>query len=191
MNVQSKTQPPSGSAREKSEKPITSVTKFNGMLVEHLLFIEVFARTARFSKAAKDVGFQIFPIDKTSARATQIFAAQYDLAEPDEIHVLVDLLCTESHRTAAVQFAPACGTASKAREKKFKQCAKRGFKIPRLLTSASKPGLDRLSGLDKVRTETANLVCNRLTGQATHQAKNIVLNRKSRKVSVLGVPRNR
>ena len=50
-------------------------------------------------------------------------------------------------------------TASKAREKKLTKLAAQGLKIPVPLRSQQKPmGLDKLSGLDKVRTETANHV---------------------------------
>ena len=59
--------------------------RFDGLLVSDLLFVEVFAGSARLSKTAKDFGFQVLPIDKTTSRATQIFIAQYDLADPDAL----------------------------------------------------------------------------------------------------------
>eukprot|EP00435_Cladocopium_sp_Y103_P063984 s44_g25.t1 len=99
------------------------------------------------------------PVDKTSARASQVFIARYDITNPDEFAALLDLLRTEHHRIVAVHLAPACGTASKAREKKLKSFAKRGFKIPKPLRSKTKPmGLDGLEGVDKLRTELANQV---------------------------------
>ena len=143
----------------KPKMQATGVTKFENMLVDDLLFIEVFAGSARLSKAAKEVGFQVLPIDKSTARSSQIFIAQYDLATPDAIQALLDLIRTEAYRIVAIHFAPACGTASKAREKRLVQYAKKGFKIPGPLRSADRPmGLDKLDGLDKVRTELANLV---------------------------------
>ena len=126
--AQLNTQPKIGYSCARSKSSTTGVTKFHGMLVEDLLFIEVFAGMAKLSKAAKDVGFQILPIDKTSASASQIFVAQYDLTEPDAVQALVEVLRTEAHRIAAVHFAPACGTASKAREKKLRQFVKKGYK---------------------------------------------------------------
>ena len=133
--------------------------RFAGMTVSDLLFVEVFAGSARLSKTAKDFGFQVLPIDKTAGRATQIFIAQYDLADPDALQALLELLHNEKHRVVAIHLAPACGTASKAREKKLTKLAAQGFKIPVPLRSQQKPmGLDKLSGLDKVRTETANQV---------------------------------
>ena len=133
--------------------------RFTGMNVSDLLFLEIFAGTARLSKVARDVGIQILPIDKTNARASQFFVAQYDLANADDVEALVELIKTERHRILAIHLAPACGTASRAREKKLSSLAKRGFKIPVPLRSKEKPmGLDGLQGLDKVRTESANLV---------------------------------
>ena len=132
--------------------------RFTGMNVSDLLFLEIFAGTARLSKVARDVGMQILPVDKTNARASQIFVAQYDLADPNDVEALVELIRTERHRILAIHLAPACGTASRAREKKLSSLAKRGFKIPVPLRSRDKPmGLDGLQGLDKVRTEAANL----------------------------------
>ena len=142
-----------------SSKASCSFTKFAGKYIGDLLFIEIFAGTARLSKVARDVGFQALPIDKTAARASQIFIAQYDLTDPQALQAITEILHTEKDRILAVHIAPACGTASKAREKKLTSLAKRGFKIPGPLRSQSKPmGLDGLSGLDKVRTETANMV---------------------------------
>ena len=58
-----------------------------------------------------------------------------------------------------MHLAPACGTASRAREKKLTSLANQGFRIPGPLRSQKQPmGINGLSGLDKVRTETANIV---------------------------------
>eukprot|EP00435_Cladocopium_sp_Y103_P028367 s3494_g7.t1 len=133
--------------------------KFRGLSVGDLLFVEIYAGTARLSKVAKDSGFQVLPVDKTSSRATQMFIAHYDVTDPHEFAALLELLRTEHHRIAGVHLAPACGTASRAREKQLKSFVKRGFKVPGPLRSKDKPmGLDGLSGLDKVRTELANQV---------------------------------
>ena len=56
----------------------------------------------------------------------------------------------ERHRIVAVHPAPACGTASKAKEKKLVSWAKKGFEIPQPPRSAQKPvEVDGLEGLDK------------------------------------------
>ena len=98
-------------------------TKFLGLTLEDLLFIEIFAGTARLSKAAKAVGFQTLPIDKTTERASQIYIAQYDLSDDEAVNALMDVIRAEKHRIVAVHIAPACGTASRAREKKLTKFA--------------------------------------------------------------------
>ena len=74
-------------------------------------------------------------MDKTAARASQIFIAQYDLTEPEALQAIIDILHTEKDRILAVHLAPACGTASRAREKKLTSLANQGFKIPGPLRS--------------------------------------------------------
>ena len=130
---------------------------FSGMTVSDLLFVEVFAGTARLCKATKELGMEVLPVDKTSARASQIYIAQYDVTDPEQLENFMEVLHVERHRIVAVHLAPACGTASKAREKKLVSWAKKGFKIPKPLRLAEKPmGVDGLEGLDKIRTEAAN-----------------------------------
>eukprot|EP00435_Cladocopium_sp_Y103_P000001 s4526_g1.t1 len=104
--------------------------KFVDFKISDLLMIEIFAGTARLSKVARESGFQVLPVDKTTARASQIFVAQYDITRPDEMTSLVELIRKEKDRIAAIHLAPACGTASRAREKKLTKLAKQGFKIP-------------------------------------------------------------
>ena len=73
------------------------------------------------------MGMEALPVDKTAARSTQIHIAQYDVTEPDQLAALMEVLENEKHRIAAVHLAPACGTASKAREKKLRTWAKKGL----------------------------------------------------------------
>ena len=114
--------------------------------------MDFFAGTARLSKMAKDTGFPALPI----VTGTQIFIAQYDLTDPEALQAIIDILHTEKDRILSVHLAPACGTASRAREKKLTSLAKQGNKIPGPLRPQKQPmGIDGLSGLDMVRTETA------------------------------------
>ena len=137
----------------------STLDSFTGLQISDLLFVEVFAGTARLSKHAREAGFRVLPVDKTTARSSQIYIAQYDLTDPDQFEALMQVLESEKHRTAAVHLAPACGTASRAREKKLTKWARKGFKVPVPLRSAQKPmGVDNLTGLDKLRTELANQV---------------------------------
>jgi hypothetical protein len=133
--------------------------KFTGRTLHDLLFVEIFAGTARLSKIVREHGIGILPVDKTAARASQVFIANYDLTDPEEVAALMTLLETEKERILAIHLAPACGTASKAREKKLLSFRNKGFKVPVPLRSKAKPmGLDQLAGLDKIRTEAANIV---------------------------------
>ena len=137
----------------------SDLDSFTGLPISDLLFVEIFAGTARLSKHAREAGFRVLPVDKTAARSSQIYIAQYDLTDPDQFEALLQVLKSEKHRIAAVHLAPACGTASKAREKKLTKWARKGFKVPVPLRSAQKPmGVDNLTGLDKLRTELANQV---------------------------------
>ena len=92
-------------------------TKFHGKMLKDLLFVEIFAGTARLSKIARDQGIGILPVDKTSTRASQVFIANYDVTNPEEFQAFMSLLETEKDRLLAVHLAPACGTASKAKKK--------------------------------------------------------------------------
>jgi hypothetical protein len=133
--------------------------RFTGMSVSDLLFVEIFAGTARLSKHAREAGMRVLPVDKTTARSSQIYIAQYDITDQHQFESLMQVLASEADRIAAVHLAPACGTASKAREKKLLSCVRKGFKVPVPLRSTQKPmGVDNLSGLDKIRTELANQV---------------------------------
>ena len=133
--------------------------RFTDLEISDLLFVEIFAGTARLSKHAREAGFRVLPVDKTAARSSQIYVAQYDLTDPDQFEALLQVLQSEKSRIAAVHLAPACGTASKAREKKLTKWVRKGFKVPVPLRSAQKPmGVDKLTGLDKLRTELANQV---------------------------------
>ena len=132
---------------------------FTGMSVSDLLFVEIFAGTARLSKHAREAGMRVLPVDKTNARSSQIYIAQYDITDQHQFESLMQVLASEMDHIAAVHLAPACGTASKAREKKLLKWVRKGFKVPVPLRSAKKPmGVDNLSGLDKIRTELANQV---------------------------------
>ena len=133
--------------------------RFTDLEISDLLFVEIFAGTARLSKHAREAGFRVLPVDKTAARSSQIYVAQYDLTDPDQFEALLQVLQSEKSRIAALHLAPACGTASKAREKKLTKWVRKGFKVPVPLRSAQKPmGVDKLTGLDKLRTELANQV---------------------------------
>ena len=58
-----------------------------------------------------------------------------------------------------VWMAPPCGTASKARERPLKHLEKLGMSIPKPLRSKEQPDQsDGLGGINKIKTETANML---------------------------------
>jgi len=131
--------------------------KFHGKNISDLLFLEIFAGTARLSAAMHEVGFETLAVDKTAARAGKQHIALYDVTDPLQLKSLKDFAQEESSRIVYAHLAPACGTASRAREKRLPRLQKQGFRVPQPLRSDAKPrGLDKLSGLDKIKTELAN-----------------------------------
>ena len=90
----------------------------------------------------------------------------------------------ERHRIVAVHPAPACGTASKAKEKKLVSWAKKGFEIPQPPRSAQKPvEVDGLEGLDKTGQRQTHAATARIVRFCVqHDA---VFGGKPRKLTVL------
>ena len=132
---------------------------FSGMQVNELLFIEIFAGSGKLTKAARVWQFETMAIDKTVQRSTGTRISVLDLSEPDEAEALKQLIRQEHRRIVAIHLAPACGTASKAREKKLKNFSAMGIAVPVPLRSHAQPlGKDGLGGLDKLRTELANQI---------------------------------
>ena len=86
---------------------------FTGFAVSDLIFVEIYAGTARLSKHAKEAGLRVLSVDKTTSRSSQIYIAQYDVTDPDQFESLMQVLRAEQHHIAAIHLAPACGTASK------------------------------------------------------------------------------
>ena len=117
------------------------------------LFVELFAGTARLSRAAMEAGFEIMPVDHSSARAEHVSIVPTDMAVPEEVDALIDVLSRRLGDIAFVWAAPPCGTASKARERPIPDCSN----APQPLRSQDCPdGLHGLGGIDKAKTELAN-----------------------------------
>ena len=133
--------------------------KFAGKSLSKILMVELYAGSARLSKACQQMGVRSIAVDKTSQRSqgTRIFVC--DFTDPAELATLESFLAAEKEDLAWVHLAPACGTASRARQKPNKNLERAGFKVPKPCKSDEFPlGLPSLEGLDKIRTEAANLV---------------------------------
>lgn len=134
------------------------VKRLDGFRLDEVMFLEIFAGTARLSRAVRDVGMSAMAIDKDSQRAQSVHIATYDLNEPDQVAALSDFIVKHSHIILWAHFAPSCGTASIARGRPLPKLAKMGIKVPKPLRSDSQPmGMDGLSGLDKIKAECANI----------------------------------
>ena len=78
------------------------------------LVIEVFAGSARLSKACRDAGFRTLAIDHKRGE-TSFPVLCLDLTVPKDQLRLRDILLHEAGNIALLHFAPPCGTASAAR----------------------------------------------------------------------------
>ena len=93
-------------------------SKFAGRSIHALLVVEIFAGSARLTKACKGLGLRAVAVDKTSGRSEGPHIFHCDVTDPEDHQALVSFLEAEKDSLAWAHFAPACGTASKAREKK-------------------------------------------------------------------------
>ena len=134
-------------------------SKFAGRSINDLLVVEIFAGSARLTKACKGLGLRAVAVDKTLDRSENVHIFQCDLTQPSEFESLISFLEAEKANLGWVHLAPACGTASKARERQQPGLERKGFNLPKPLRSEQYPlGIPGLTGVDKVRTEAANLV---------------------------------
>ena len=71
----------------------------------------------------------------------------------------MEIISAEKNNIAWLHFAPACGTASRAREKRLPKLEGVGVAVPQPLRSGQFPrGLPGLKGLDAIRVDAANAV---------------------------------
>ena len=132
--------------------------KYYGVAVSQLIFVEIFAGSARLSRAFSRAGFQTVAVDH-KATSTVHHITMHDLTNPLQQCALIDFLRANKESVAFVHMAPPCGTASKARERPLPALAALGVQVPQPLRSLSHPdGVDGLVGSDKVRTELANML---------------------------------
>jgi hypothetical protein len=109
--------------------------RLEGKSLSDVLMVEIFAGSARLARACRHVGCRSVAVDKTTDRShgTKIFVC--DVTKPEELDMLKQFLEAEKDNLGWVHFAPACGTASKAREKPNKALEKAGFRVPKPLVS--------------------------------------------------------
>lgn len=111
------------------------------------------------SRAFRDLGFKTLAVDKTTNRSEQMHIATFDLCDDDQVQALEELITRDADSIVYIHHAPACGTASRAREKPQPHLEQQGFRVAKPLRSDLQPeGISGLGGLDKFKTETANIV---------------------------------
>ena len=118
-------------------------------------FVEVFSGSCRLSKACRDVGFRVTAVDKDKSRAENFTIYNCDLVEIEQRSMLEEYLKAIHGSLLHVHFAPACGTASRARNKPIPGVPQ--DQQPRPLRSDAMPdGLQHLTESERRRVDLAN-----------------------------------
>ena len=100
------------------------------------LAIEVFAGSARLSFACKQLGFRTLAVDKDRRRHAKHHTVHFDLSLLQDVRSLCDYIDAEEPCVVHVHLAPACPTASRARERPLKAL---GAAAPQPLRSEAFP----------------------------------------------------
>ena len=147
------------SVSQQSGKTDSHDSRLSGKSLNDVLMVEIFAGSARLARACRHTGCRSVAVDKTTDRSQGTKNFVCDVTKPEELDMLMQFLSAERNNLGWVHFAPACGTASKARERPNRNLEKQGFRVPKPLRSAEFPlGFPHLKGFDLVRTETANRI---------------------------------
>jgi hypothetical protein len=85
------------------------------MCLDSMMVVEIFAGTARLNRAARDMGLNGLAVDKDSNRRQNVHIVNYDLNDPAQFSALCELVQKQHAQILWVHLAPACGTASRAR----------------------------------------------------------------------------
>ena len=121
------------------------------------LFCEVFAGCGRLSRAAKQSGFAILPVDgPRNEHKVECPVLTLDLVRTEEQQCLLDTL--RQLKPQAIHVALPCGTGSRARERPVPaHLVAKGAPQPRPLRNASHPlGMPGLTYHEQKRVESAN-----------------------------------
>ena len=121
--------------------------------ISEMVFSEIFAGSGNLSKAAREVGYRIHPVDSTTKRQAGVAMHVLDLTKDSDAYVLLDLVCNAN--IASGHLAPPCGTASRSRERPLP--AELGHIKSLPLRSDEHPlGLPGLQNLDAIRVLTSS-----------------------------------
>ena len=119
------------------------------------IILEIFAGSARLSKACRKLGFEAVAVDQTKDRSEQFPIFQIDVTDSQSLNDLESFIDVEKDAILHAHFAPSCGTASRARGRPIPgEHPKAG---PQPLRSEVFPdGLPDLSCRDQERVDKAN-----------------------------------
>ena len=112
------------------------------------MVVEIFAGTARLSRAFTKRGFRVSSVDHTTKRSTGLITI-LDLTKDEDLNFLLDFLKAELNVLVYIHLAPPCGTASAARGIPVPGCPKEMQPAP-LRTKEFPDGLPGLAGLDSI-----------------------------------------
>ena len=119
------------------------------------IVLEVFAGSARLSKACRAQGLEAVAVDQTSSRSEQFPIFQIDVTTTDGVRKLEAFIEVETEAILHAHFAPSCGTASRARGRPIP--GQDPCSGPQPLRSAEFPdGLPTLTASERERVSKAN-----------------------------------
>ena len=119
-----------------------------------LLFVEIFAGTARLSRAFAKRDFRVASVDHTTKRSTGLITV-LDLTKDEDLKFLLDFLKAELNVLVYIHLAPPCGTASAARGIPVPGCPQEMQPVP-LRSKEFPDSLPGLTGLNLLKVEKAN-----------------------------------
>jgi hypothetical protein len=150
---------------------MAGLRSLTGLPISELICLEICAGSARLSRALKDRGFSVFPIDHAHNRHKPMCRIlQLDLLNRHHIDLLWGLL--KEPMLVYVHLAPPCGTSSKARERPLKGAA---FSPKPLRSAQHLMGLPSLSTIDADRVKAANKIYQLAVQVMIHCSKNGIL----------------
>ena len=119
------------------------------------IILEIFAGSARLSKACRRLGFEAVAVDQTKDRSEQFPIFQIDVTDSQSFLELESFIDVEKDAILHAHFAPSCGTASRARGRPIP--GEHPMAGPQPLRSDRFPdGLPDLNDRDQERVDKAN-----------------------------------
>ena len=162
---------PSGSLRDIRLAPLSSTgssPQSPGRQASDFLIIELCAGCAALSRTAEAFGFRSLAVDNNEVRSPSKRILRLDLADPENIDHILEILRSEGSRVALLFLSLPSGTASISRGKHLKKWEQRGYELPAALRSADYPDMlpnltpanrKRVEEANQLYFETARLVC--------------------------------